>query len=136
MLIKINYLKGLLKGEAYRLINGLSLSNRSYETAVDLLQKRFGDMEKLRTTFMEALMKLQVTTSDVKKLRYFYDTLERHIRNLESLDVSATTYGILLTPQLMRKLPEEIRRIIIRCCDGDAVNIDTFRKYLQNEIET
>ena len=39
---KMNYLSGLLKGEAARVIQGLPLSESNYKRAVDLLNERFG----------------------------------------------------------------------------------------------
>ena len=39
---KMNYLSGLLKGEAARVIQGLPLSESNYQRAVDLLKDRFG----------------------------------------------------------------------------------------------
>ena len=76
---KMNYLRGLLKGEALRVINGLSLTNCCYEVAVTLLKEQFGDKQMLINSFMEALLKLQSTTCDIKKLRYFYDVTEGYI---------------------------------------------------------
>ena len=133
---KMNYLKGYLKGEAHRVIRGLTLNSQNYEEAVALLKKRYGDREKLRSAFLETLLKIPSSTSDVKKLRCFLDTLEGYLRNLDVLDVAADTYGALLTPQLMKKIPEELRRIIYRRCDGAVVTIDAFRKFLEEEIET
>ena len=42
---KMNCLSGLLKGEAARVILGLPLSESNYERAVDLLQRRFGQIK-------------------------------------------------------------------------------------------
>ena len=57
----------------------------------------------LINSFMEALLKLPSTTCDIKKLRYFYDVTEGHIRNLNVLDVSENAYGCLLLPVMMKK---------------------------------
>ena len=43
----MNYLSGLLKGEAARVIQGLPLSESNYKTAVDLLEERFRQKQVL-----------------------------------------------------------------------------------------
>ena len=43
----MNYLGGLLKGEAARVMQGLSLSESNYQRAVDLLKERFGQKQEL-----------------------------------------------------------------------------------------
>ena len=42
---KMNYLTGLLKGEAARVIQGLPLSESNYQRAVDLLKECFGQKQ-------------------------------------------------------------------------------------------
>ena len=58
---------------------------------------------------MASLIKINVPSSDAKRLRIFYDTCESYIRGLESLRVVTYTYGSLLIPVLLKKLPEEVR---------------------------
>ena len=43
----MNYLSGLLKGEAARVIHGLPLSESNYQRAVNLLKERFGQEQVL-----------------------------------------------------------------------------------------
>jgi len=44
---KMNYLSGLLKGEAARVIQGLSVSESNYKRAVDLHKERFGQKQSV-----------------------------------------------------------------------------------------
>ena len=90
---KMNYLKNYLKGEAERSISGFSLSNENYTSAVELLKQRFGQKQTLINSYMEALWKIPNATTDVKKLRTFYDTMEGYIRGLEALRVTSDSYG-------------------------------------------
>ena len=76
---KMNYLCGLLKGEAARVIQGLPLSESNYKRAVDLLKERFGQKHVLINAHMDALLKIPVATNDVKKLRSLYDACEGYI---------------------------------------------------------
>ena len=44
---KMNYLVGYLTGDAEKAIKGLQLKAENYEVALDLLEKRFGDIQSL-----------------------------------------------------------------------------------------
>ena len=131
---KMNYLSGLLKGEAARVISGLPLSNVNYSRAVELLQKRYGRSQTLVNSYMDALVKIPAPTSDVRKLRSFYDSCESYIRGLEALDTKTDSYGNLLIPILLKKLPEEIRRLIFRSNKSADSSLDELRaaKYAIN----
>ena len=59
---KMNYLTGLLKGEAARTIPGLLLSNGNYTRAVQILQQRYGQKQTLINHYLNALSKIPPTT--------------------------------------------------------------------------
>ena len=132
----MNYLSGLLKGEAARAISGLPLTNNNYSTAVTLLRDRFGQNQVLINAYMDALIKTQSPTCDVKKLRNFYDLCESYIRGLEALDVKSESYGNLLVPIVMKKSPEEMRRLLLRSHEHAGSSLDDLRVALRREIET
>ena len=131
---KMNYLSGLLKGEAAKVI--LPLSESNYKRAVDLLKERFGQKQVLINAHMDALLKIPAATNDVKKLRSLYDACEGYIHGLESLDVYPESYGDLLIPIIMKKLPEEVRRIMLRSHDETTWTLADLRKQLRHEVET
>ena len=133
---KMNYLKGYLKGEAARAVSGLPLTDENYQKAVELLKDRFGRNQILINAYMETLIKINVPSSDVKRLRTFYDTCESYIRGLESLGVVTDTFGSLLIPVLLKKLPEEVRRITLRANSHADSSLNELRNGLREEIET
>ena len=53
-----------------------------------------------------------VTSTSVKALRHLYDRLESNIRGLKALRVNLATYGSLLSPVLLGKLPSDVRLVI------------------------
>ena len=71
---KMNYLNGMLKGEAARAISGLPLTEENYKKAIELLQERFGKPQILTNAYMESLSKIDAPPADTKNLRTFYDT--------------------------------------------------------------
>lgn len=133
---KMNYLNGYLKGEAARAVSGLPLTNENYLKSIELLKDRFGRNQVLINAYMESLIKITAPSNDVKKLRVFYDSCENYIRGLESLGVVSDTYGSLLIPVLMKKLPEEVRRLIIRANSLADSSLNELRNGLRQEIET
>ena len=67
-------------------------------------------------------------------MRSFYDSCESYLRGLEALGVTTDTYGALLIPILLRKLPEEIRRLLIRANNQADSCLNDLRSTLRKEI--
>ena len=130
---RFNYLKSLLEDGALSTIQGLPLTAANYKTAIDLLTEHFG----WKSVIVSSLLKLPslFNCNDIRKLRQLYDTIEVHIRGLQSLDVSSETYGMLLVPVLLSKIPEEIRLIIGRKVKDDTWDLDTLITNLKEEID-
>ena len=65
---------------------------------------------------MDTLMNMDAVSSDrhLRDLRRLYDKPESHVRSLKSLGIEATSYGALLSPVLLAKLPPELRLIVSR----------------------
>ena len=82
---KFNYLKAELIGNAQTVISGLELTNNNYEVAVKLLQERYGNKQLMLDAHHNKLMELPVATNTTTKLRATFDTIEKHLRSLESL---------------------------------------------------
>ncbi|CAB4040850.1 PREDICTED: uncharacterized protein LOC107340613, partial [Paramuricea clavata] len=135
---KFNYLKSLLKGPAALTIAGLQLSAENYDTAVKLLQERFGNKQVIISGHMDSLLKITSlnVSNDVKKLRQMYDKVETHVRGLQALEVPTESYGSLLVPILMTKIPEDIRILLGRQIKEDKDwKLDELLRLLQEEIK-
>ena len=61
---KFNYLNSLLEGEAKRSIQGLTLSEANYDSAVEILHERFGKPQQIISAHMDEIVKLPPSTSD------------------------------------------------------------------------
>ena len=107
---KFSYLRGALKGEAKATIDGLSLTVANYETAKKLLLNRYGGKEKIIFNHVQDLLALSVSQRPtVKQLWDFHDQLQIHIRSLHSLGIEGETYGVILTPVVLSRLPTDLR---------------------------
>ena len=74
---------------------------------------------------MDILLNLDAVTSqhDLKGLRKLYDVVESNVRGLRALGVQSSSYGGLLTPVLISKLPSEVQLIISRVLEERRVGI-------------
>ena len=133
---KFSYLKSFIQGPALEAISGFSLSNANYDKAVEVLQKRFGDRQLIISRHMDTLMKLEAVISDrhLRDLRRLYDSTETHIRSLHSLGISSDTYGSLLSPVLLTKLPPDMRLIISREVGDSNLDMDKLLKSFNQEL--
>ena len=133
---KFNYLSSQLERSAAAAISGLALTEANYPEAIAILQRRFGDSQQIISKHMEALLNLDpVTTYDVKSLRQLYDRIESHVRSLKALGISSDSYGGVLVPTLLSKLPPDIRLIISRNVTESSWNLDSLMGKLCEELE-
>ena len=61
---KFNYLNSLLEGPAFKTIQGFTLTGSNYDSAIQMLQERFGDPQQIISAHMEGLLKISTCVSD------------------------------------------------------------------------
>nr|GBM70276.1 hypothetical protein AVEN_62568-1 [Araneus ventricosus] len=107
---KFTYLKSLLSGNALSAISGFVLSDRNYDSSIEILKDRFGRQDIVISSHMNKLLSIEPVRniSNVKALRKLFDECEIQIRSLESLNVTSGSYGNLLCPIILQKIPEEL----------------------------
>ena len=134
---KFNYLNSLLEGTAASAIAGLSLTEENYDSAVELLNNRFGKCQVIISSHMDSMLNLEsvVNAADIKGIRQLYDEMEIHIRSLQSLGVSSESYGTLLVPVILNKIPEELRLLISRKFDKDKWEVSEILMAFKEELE-
>ncbi len=134
---KFNYLKSLVEGNAASAIDGFALTADNYESAVKLLKDRFADPQMIISSHMEELLNLPAVSDihQVSKIRQLYDSIETHIRSLRNLGINSNSYGSLLVPLIVSKLPEEMRLIVARNLDKNKWNIDKLLCKFKLELE-
>ena len=86
---------------------------------------------------MDSLLKITSvsTSADVTKLRHMYDKIETHVRGLQALDVPTESYGSLLIPVLMSKIPEDIRILLARQIKDGEWNLNELLRLLKDEVK-
>ena len=118
---KFKYLQQSLRGAAAQTISGLPLTRENYTEAVELLQKRYGNRQVIVTRHMDVLRDLPKieNSNDLPSLRHLYDKTESTVRSLRGMGVSTESYATVLTPNIMSKIPLELRLLISRKLSND-----------------
>lgn len=102
---KLLYLKGSLKGEAARLVDGFDTTNRSFQLAVDTLKSRYGKTHEIIYAHHKALNEVK-RAENMEECRITLDAIERHLRVLKSLgEITDTSLMRIL---IMGKFPREM----------------------------
>ena len=83
---------------------------------------------------MQALTNLPPPRNTVTELRAFYDSIEGHIRSLLSLGTTTESYGAMLIPITLDKLPTEVRCNLAREQSNSEWTVENLRKALLKEI--
>uniref|UniRef100_A0A1X7UJA6 CCHC-type domain-containing protein n=1 Tax=Amphimedon queenslandica TaxID=400682 RepID=A0A1X7UJA6_AMPQE len=133
---KFSYFQSLLEGKAKQTIAGLALTDANYSTAVDLLEKRFGNKERITAAHMGVLIRLDAVCSDHNfELRCLHNETESTIRSLSALGGPVDFYGALLAPMFTKKVPIELRLAIARKVPADYWNMTRILEVLLAEVE-
>jgi len=84
---------------------------------------------------MSNLLQLPSPAANITDLRFFYDRLEPNIRGLEALGEAHDSYGNLLIPIILERLPSETRRNLARENKSGSWILSDLRQALLREIE-
>lgn len=129
-------MSSLLENAAREAIAGLSLIEANYAEAVSTLKKRFGGTQQIISKHMEALLQVESVSSsqNVKALRCLFDNISSPMRSLVSLKVKDETYGSLLSPVLINKIPPDLQFIVCRKVPEADWELKTLISAIEEEI--
>lgn len=107
---KFHYLKAHLTGSALSSIEGLVISDTNYDTAVELLKKRYANVDLLIHTHMNNLLNIKPlrNSNDVVSFRKFYDKINIELRSLENLGQPIKNISSVLCTTILKALPKDI----------------------------
>ena len=129
---KFDYLVGYLEGQAKKTVGRFNITNKNYQKSLDLLGEQFGNTQVIITSHMSELLKIKYGKSD--NLRQLHYTLEVHVRSLLSLNVDSQSYGTLLSPIIMERLPHSVKLIISRSLKDKGWDLTKLLVTAKNEL--
>lgn len=134
--IKLNYLRGQLKGPAAKLVENFDSIDASYATAVDLLQRTYECPERnIRNTTLKFLG-IKNPAHNAEELMEFRADLESNIRALESLGCNIAESGWLITTIVTLKFSTKTLEAIQQKAKVDYPTIDQIRTALLEVINS
>jgi len=130
---KLQYLKSCLKGDAVNILSGLPLTSANYSVALNLLKNRYGSTKRILQMHIRSLLSLQ--TPNIKSaasLRSFVDSVNKHVRGLETLNIRQDNYDIILCEILLSRMPSEIKHQWVKLKD-DQLTLNELLQLVDNE---
>lgn len=132
---KFSHLQSLLDGEAADTVKGLSLTEDNYAVAKTLLNERYGRKERIIFAHIQRLLNIEVSKiKATNKLWQLYNELQINIRGLDNCGISGETYGVVLTPIIISRLPDELRMEWAKVSDGKEGDLEWLLSFLKDEI--
>ena len=133
---KFSYLRASLEGEPKAAIQGLSLTSAHYASACKILKDRFGRKETIIFTHIQKLLNLSVPSKcSVSALWKLNDDLQAHTRSLATLGIDGDKYGVILTPLILSRVPQELRLEWSRDGKGHESDLKFLLSFLEKEIQ-
>ena len=131
---RFSYLRSLLQGDAVRVIEGFPLTHTNYIQAVELLKERFGQEHQIVNAYMQGLLELPRPMSTIVSLRTFQEKMESYIGGLQSLGQGQDSFGFLLVPVILEKLPADVKRNMTRDHGNNKWQLQDLRQALKRVL--
>ena len=132
---KINYLRASLEGEPKAAIQGLSLTSAHYASVCKILKDRFGHKETIIFTHIQKLLDLSMPSKcSVSALWKLNDDLQAHTLSLATLGIGGDKYGVILTPLILSRVPQELRLEWSRYGKGHESDLKFLLSFLEKKV--
>lgn len=134
---KFFYLQDCLKGSAKDILQGLSATSSNYHIAMRMLEERYNNEKLIIFSHLESILehpKMQRESStDLRKL---HDTIVRHLRALENLNVSDTQFkASVISYVIKNKIDSRTATEFNKFKVKQIPDIDEMRKFLSERCE-
>jgi hypothetical protein len=105
---KMWYLKNHVIGDAERLIRHLSLTERNYTTAWNMLEERFNNKRVLSTALIQRLLDQPTTTgNDANSVKAMHDNIKETLSALNNIGIPTDQWDPLLLCILTKKMDRQ-----------------------------
>jgi len=104
---KMEYLKTSLSGEASKILQNLKVSDSNYETAWELLNKRYNNKRMLFISHLNNILHLRTIEGTAEDLKRIHDTTVENLRAIDNIGVSTENWETIIAHIIMEKLDKE-----------------------------
>ena len=136
---KMSYLRRTCKGDALQMISGFTLSAESYETAWNLLCRRYGRPERVAMRHISALLRLEQPKQArgqayVNSIYKLYTEVNLHVRSLENLITTLKAEDILV-PLIVSKFPASFLHEFSKTFKDKDTKLQDVLMFLESECQ-
>ncbi|GBN12603.1 hypothetical protein AVEN_235879-1, partial [Araneus ventricosus] len=133
------YLRGYLKDEPARLVDGISITSETYETVKNILKNRYCDKNRIIQAHLDFLENITpVSNPTPMSLNNIFMECNRRLQALTALGEDINEYGRILTPKILRAFPNDVCRRWIIHAKREKISesdISKLREFLSEEVE-
>lgn len=132
---KLFYLKQSLRGSAAECVNGLQMITSNYKIAIDNLKIRYENRKLQVLAHLEALFNFnEITRENAGDLRRFSDTVERHFRGLENMDLSDKEFKAAILAYLIKsKTDYQTASDYIKLNSKNIPSLEESKEFISNK---
>ncbi|GFY32208.1 DUF1758 domain-containing protein [Trichonephila clavipes] len=118
---KLQYLKGVLKGDAQKMVQSLPITDGNFQIAWDLLKERYFHKREILSSLMKKLMNISpITCESHAQILKLVDSTKECVRLLETLELKVEgTADIILMFIIQFKLDSTTRGWWERSLDNE-----------------
>ncbi|XP_063979924.1 uncharacterized protein LOC135163948 [Diachasmimorpha longicaudata] len=134
---KLQYLRSLLTGRAAKAIEYLRDTDDNYETALDIIKKKFDNTRKIIRRHWELLHEYPTLTKDTPEaLGNLVDTFYQHIRALNNLKQPVDQWDLPLIHLIQSKISLETTYLWeLRIKDSNLPKYTSLLEFLENRSQ-
>ena len=108
---KLQYLKASLTADAAKLLSSFTVTDNNYETALDVLKKRYNNPRMIARAHVQSIFDLPKMRNDNgNDLRKLIEGIEEHRLSLQTLGLPVEHYDLFLIFLVTERLDLETRR--------------------------
>ncbi|XP_066963167.1 uncharacterized protein [Macrobrachium rosenbergii] len=111
--LKFSILRSSLKGNAFRVIEGLSITNQNYDVAIQMLKETYLDSSRLTRSLLREFSNLPSPRHNYEELLNFRLAYRKLMLQASNNEVNVEQSESLLTNILLQKLSPETSKLLI-----------------------
>ena len=109
---KMQYLKTHIRGEPSRLVQHLQITEANFETAWEILQKRFHNKRLILSKLIDRILDLpNLHYESAEKIKELHDVTVECLEAIKNLGVDSSSWGPLVSRIIIRKWDPETNKL-------------------------